>query len=208
VIAPEPPELSAPAAAKLRALSFGALVACAHSWLQRWRGGLLFVLVSSVSALGFALLTQYAFGYEPCVLCLWQRVPYALAALLAGVALWQEQSFRLWQGACLLLCALLLLSGVGLAIFHHGVEQHWWAGTAGCAIQTGVAPDAASLRQVLLTQPVARCDQITWTFLGWSMTVWNGIYALVCSVIAAYSAVFGKPEVAQPVVWGKSNGAS
>ncbi|MGZ8994968.1 MAG: disulfide bond formation protein B, partial [Rhodospirillales bacterium] len=57
-----------------------------HAWRDRTtRGGRLIValvLISSLFALAAAFLGEHVFGLEPCILCLYERVPYALAALL------------------------------------------------------------------------------------------------------------------------------
>lgn len=165
--------------------------------LLTWRGGLWFALAAAVFALAFALIAQFGFGYKPCVLCLWQRLPYLLTSLVAGIGLGLP-SLRLWRGAILLACAVLFLTDAGIAAFHVGVEQHWWAGTSGCAIQAKVATDAASLRSALLASPAAQCGDISWTFIGLSMATWNVFYALFCALFSAFIVFFGKPERPQP----------
>ena len=165
-------------------------------FLSHWRGGLWIILAASLFALGFALIAQYGFGYQPCVLCLWQRVPYMLCLAITIIAL-SQRKLSPWHGALLLLCSVILLfPSAGLAAFHIGVERHWWEGTAGCAIQGAGAQDAAALRHKLLQQPVARCDEISWTLFGLSMTVWNLFYTLTCGLLAAFIVFFGKPHSA------------
>ena len=41
------------------------------------------ILAASVGALGFAYISETVFGLEPCVLCLYQRVPYAATGIVA-----------------------------------------------------------------------------------------------------------------------------
>lgn len=157
-----------------------------------WRGGLVVVAVVGIASLAVAFVAQYVFGVQPCVLCLWQRLPYALcvAVGLAGA----PPFLRRWRGALLLLCALLLLIEVGIAFFHVGVEQHWWLGTAECSLQPTAAMDSGSLREALLATPVVRCDEVTWTFLGLSMASWNVPFALLMCCYALYVALMGKPD--------------
>jgi len=164
-----------------------------NAFLFTWRGGLWFAFAYAAFALLFALTAQFGFGFEPCTLCLWQRIPYTLCLIVALVGLNSAQ-LKLWRGAFLLACAALFLIDGGIASFHIGVEQHWWSGTASCAIQTGAVTDAASLRESLLTQPVARCDEIAWTWLGLSMTVWNLFYALFGALFTSFIVFFGRPQ--------------
>jgi len=165
--------------------------------LLTWRGGLWFALGAAVFALAFALISQYGFGYKPCVLCLWQRLPYLLTVIVAATGLGVTR-FRLWRGALLLLCAALFLTDAGIAAFHIGVEQHWWSGTSGCTIQTKAVTDASGLRSALLASPVAQCGEISWTFIGLSMATWNLFFALCCAIFTALIVFFGKPELPQP----------
>ncbi|MDR3450899.1 MAG: disulfide bond formation protein B [Alphaproteobacteria bacterium] len=130
------------------------------------------ILAASLLALAFALTLQYGFGVQPCVLCLWQRAPYGAAAGAALLAwLWRPgphvAAFLLFS------CAACFLTGFGLAIFHSGVELHWWLGTSGCSIHPLNGASADDLRNELLQTLPARCDQITWTLAGLSMANLN-----------------------------------
>jgi disulfide bond formation protein DsbB len=141
------------------------------------------IFATSVAALVFALIMQYGFALEPCVLCLWQRGPFIVAALLALTACLKKPYARETQ-ILLAACALVFVVGAALAFFHTGVERHWWLGTSGCAVQPlkGSAPE--DLRWQLLHTDVARCDQIAWTFLGLTMANWNIPFSLS---LAAFS---------------------
>ena len=98
------------------------------------------------------------------------RCPSASAAPAAAVAVG--------------LAGLAALAGAGLAGFHVGVEQQWWAGLAACG---GGAPaeTAAELRERLLNTLPARCDEAAWTFFGLSMAAWNGLLSLGLAGLAA-----------------------
>lgn len=131
------------------------------------------VMVVSCATLAVALTAQYGFGHTPCVLCLWQRAPYAAAFVLALLSLLSQPYGRGQMLLFFALCLPLFLAGAGTAFFHTGVELHWWLGTDGCAIQPLHGEAASSLRERLLATPTARCDQISGTFLGLSMANWN-----------------------------------
>ncbi len=55
---------------------------------------------------------------------------------LSGRGLPVSSPCGLTPGYCLALCGLAFLTGGGLAIFHTGVERHWWLGTSGLRDQT------------------------------------------------------------------------
>src|SRR5207237_10719321 len=92
-------------------------------------------------------------------------------------------------GALLAIAALGFLAGAGIAAFHVGVEQHWWAGTAECGASGPLAGgSAADLRAKLLAQPVVRCDEVAWSLFGISMAGFNVIVSLALTAFAALGA--------------------
>ncbi|MDE1900696.1 MAG: disulfide bond formation protein B [Alphaproteobacteria bacterium] len=151
------------------------------------------LLAASLGSLAFVLVMQFGFGLEPCVLCLWQRVPYDAAAIIAAI-LWAWKPYARHSVVLLILLTAIYLTGMGLAVFHTGVEQHWWVGTPGCAVQplNGTSPD--DLRRQLLQMTVPHCDHIAWTFLGLSMANWNIVWSLFLAFFAAATAA----KVAEP----------
>jgi disulfide bond formation protein DsbB len=146
----------------------------------------LLILAASAGSLIFALIFQFGFGYEPCILCLWQRVPFIMAILLAVLTL--TSALRPYAAVLLYLCVLVFLTGAGLAIFHTGVEQHWWLGTSGCTITPLHGGSVEDLRTQLLHTVVARCDEVKWKFLGLSMANYNVAYSLVLAVFSLCAA--------------------
>src|ERR1700733_12013079 len=137
-------------------------------------------------SLAFVFVIQYGFGYHPCVLCLWQRVPFAAAIVLAGLALLPQ--LRAHAPILLGLCALAFFANTGLAIFHTGVERHWWVGTSGCTITPLSGTTAEDFRMQLLHTVVARCDEISWKFLGLSMANYNVIWSLFLGLFSLCAA--------------------
>jgi disulfide bond formation protein DsbB len=135
-----------------------------------------------VGGLLAALIAQHVFGLEPCVLCLWQRVPYGAVAVLGGLALVVPgiTARRVLVGVA----AAVLLAGAAVAFYHVGVEEHWWeTAIPGCA-----APDAAAflesalspeeLERLLAAKPPKPCDEVDWRLFGLSMAGFNAIGSL------------------------------
>lgn len=144
------------------------------------------VLIASVATLGIALISQYGFGLQPCILCIWQRWPYVATSVIALLALALVRSPRL-QGILVIAACIVFLFGAGIAAFHVGVEQHWWAGTAEC-VGGGGADTVDALRQQLAGKPIVRCDEAQFRLLGVSMAGWNFLASLF---YAMSSLVFG-----------------
>lgn len=138
----------------------------------------------SAAALAAAYVSQYGFGLMPCELCLWQRWPHwaAIAFALAGAMA------RGRVGAFLLTAAALsLLAGAGIAGFHVGVEQKWWAGLASCGGAVSSAGSLDALRAELLGRAPVRCDEPAFVLAGISMAGWNGLLSLAIAGLAFVS---------------------
>lgn len=141
--------------------------------------------------LGAAFAFQHLGGLDPCVLCVYQRWPWAAviaAGLLALLTARHAGIARLLLG----LAAIAMLIGAGIAGFHVGVEQQWWAGTSECGGVTGQAKTVAELKAQLFATPVTRCDAVAWSLLGISMAGWNLIVSAAGGVLLAWQAIIRK----------------
>lgn len=154
------------------------------------------VLGVLTAALGAAMLAgafafQYLGGLDPCVLCVYQRWPWA-AAIVLGVLAAVLSRRAGYARIALALAALAMLIGAGIAGFHVGVEQHWWAGTAECGGVTGKAQTIEELKAQLMATPVTRCDEVAWSLLGVSMAGWNLIISAAAGVLLAWQLLSSK----------------
>lgn len=140
--------------------------------------------LAALAALGFAYTAEYGFGLKPCVLCLYQRIPYAIMVALGIV--YTALNKPALRTPILLLLILAAFTDAGIAAFHVGVEQKWWHGTEGCG-GAGLKGSMEALRAAILAAPVVRCDEPAAVFLGLSMTAWNLLYALGLALFGLYA---------------------
>lgn len=140
------------------------------------------ILAVSLGALGTAYTAEYAFGLEPCRLCLYQRVPYAVTAILALLMFGLP---RRYLAAAVTLSFVVFLAGAGLAFHHVGVEQDWWASAASCGASTELPATTEELLASLTPEPP--CDTPAWTLFGVSMAGYN----LAASYVLAFVCLAG-----------------
>ena len=154
---------------------------------------LLAILVISLAVLAAAFAGQYLFGLDPCVLCLYQRVPWAAAALISALALvgWAGRHSLLPIG----LCAVIFAAGGALAFYHVGVEQHWWGSVAGCAGEAATNLTLDDLRPEALATGLRPCDRVDWRLFGLSFAGYNVIASALLSVgcLAGLALIGRKP---------------
>lgn len=146
-----------------------------------------FFAAISAAALGMAYIAQYGFELHPCVLCLYQRVPFwSIIGLGVIGALWNK-----YPRAFLGMISALFAANTVIAFYHTGVEQKWWRSfLEGCS-----TPDLSGSIDDLMARinaaPVTTCDAIPWAdpVFGLSMANWNVPFCGVLALLAAYCAI-------------------
>ncbi|MBC7284508.1 disulfide bond formation protein B [Hoeflea sp.] len=141
---------------------------------------------------GMALGFEHIGGYIPCALCLTQRTPYYIGApLMLIAALISFAGGPSWAVRGLLgIGGLLMLYGLGLGIYHSGIEWHWWAGPESCATSAdAVTTDAGSLLGDLSSKKPPSCDEATLRVLGLSFAGWNVLASAALAMIAFRGAM-------------------
>ncbi|WP_048645123.1 disulfide bond formation protein B [Nitratireductor soli] len=147
--------------------------------------------IGMAATVGTALGFQHLGGYIPCMLCLEQRTPYYIGAplmLLALIASWLKAPPIVTRG---LLAAggALMLYGMGLGVYHAGVEWSWWEGPADCGVAVMPSGSAGGnlLDQLNAVIPPS-CNQAAGRFLGLSFAGWNVLASALWATIALRAA--------------------
>ena len=145
-------------------------------------------MAAAGGALLAAFVAQYLYHLTPCELCLMQRMPYALVIALGLIYACGLRNDKVILG----LMAPALVVEAGLALFHVGVEQHWWEGFTSCSAHLN-ANDLNALREQILHGPKARCDDVAWSLAGISMAGYNFLYASALTVFSFSAILKRKP---------------
>jgi disulfide bond formation protein DsbB len=151
------------------------------------------IVAVSLASLAAALTAQYGFGMKPCTLCLYQRVPYVVTALLGSGALFFASVKRQPKRAAflILICAVFFLLGSIVAFYHNGVERHWWESfLEGCHMDFNLNGGSQSLLQKLESLSAEPCDKVAWRdpVFHLSMAAWNliaSIFLMTGSLLSA-----------------------
>ena len=165
---------------------------------QAYTYGSLALLVAAgsiLTALGF----QYIGGYQPCLLCLWERYAYyfAVPALFLAIVLASGGS-KGWAAALFFLVALAFLANAGLGTYHAGAEWKFWPGPDACGGGGDLSTSAGSLLKDLEGIKVVRCDEPSLVVFGLSFAGWNvvaSLLAMLLSLKAAFAAAASRTKI-------------
>jgi disulfide bond formation protein DsbB len=146
------------------------------------------IVLAGLGPLAAAFAAQYWGGIEPCILCIYQRYAHGTAAAVGLVALALAARPALLR-PLVALAGLAFLTGAAIAVYHVGVEQLWWRGTAECHAPV-FDPDMSleEMRESLLNTRFVPCDQIPWALFGISIAGYNVLYSLVLGLALSWIA--------------------
>src|SRR5689334_21151193 len=147
----------------------------------------LIVAIVGAAAIGGAWFFEFVLHYQPCPLCLEQRIPYyvgiPLALVVALAAKFGAPRWLLVVGFAAL--ALAMANGAGLAAYHAGVEWHLWAGPQECSGDPSFGRSGSLLDQ-LNKVIVVRCDEAPWRLFGVSLAGYNVVISAALAGVALW----------------------
>jgi len=139
------------------------------------------IFFASLIALICAYIAQYGFNLQPCILCLYQRIPFFL--IIAIVALAVISKNKKFQHITFYLCLIGLMTNVVIASYQVGVEKKIFHGPDSCSANQSLneITDIDQLRETLMKTKAVRCDEPQFFLLKLSMAAWNAIF---CAMLA------------------------
>lgn len=143
------------------------------------------VALSAAIALVIAIGSERWGGLVPCALCLWERWPYRIAALLGLAAWFLPPRQARWV---IVLLGLTMLADVALGIIHAGVEAHWWKSPLPeCAAPVFSGGSVADRLAHMPAAPSKPCDEPSYLIHGLPLS-FAGMNLLLASVLTAACA--------------------
>ena len=137
-------------------------------------------------ALLIAAFFEHVLKLEPCVLCLWQRVPHWIIIALALLTLIAPKKFIT---PILLLMMLSAIGGMGVALWHVGVETGLFNPPSACGGGVSFGDNPSNILDQLLASPAIPCNEVPWSLFGVSMAGWNAILLFIMSTAALITII-------------------
>ena len=148
--------------------------------LKRENNLILIVILFFVSlVLISAFVIEYGLSYQPCKLCLYERIPYILSILLIIKILF----FKKYEKITLFILFLIFIASAVLAFYHFGIEQGFFSESFVCKV--GDLSGTLSKEQLLeqLNKNSISCKDVSFRVLGLSLATINTILSIILSVI-------------------------
>ena len=158
---------------------------------------LLFIGGISLFSLLAALASEAFFGLEPCIMCIYQRIPFAAVIILSIIGVIFRKHKGVSTGMIGLSGFAFLINSI-LALYHTGIEQKWWVSAVeGCKV-TFENDSKQTMLENILSAPTGRCDEIPWSdpILNLSMANYNVILCFGLFALCAISLILIKKKSA------------
>ena len=132
---------------------------------------LTFSLISVISA----YFIEYVLGYQPCNLCLIERIPYVLSIILIVF----NYIFKKDEKFIILLLILIFVFSFLISVYHFGIEQGFFEESSVCGLKNGANIISKEELLNLLSQKTISCKDVTFMIFGLSLTSINIIISLI-----------------------------
>ena len=86
------------------------------------------IFIISCTALVSAFFIEYALGYQPCNLCLFERLPYIFAIVIILFNLFIKK----YEKFFFILLSIIFISATFLSFYHFGIAQGFFIETKAC----------------------------------------------------------------------------
>jgi disulfide bond formation protein DsbB len=137
------------------------------------------VLLFSIFAIIAAYFIQYILGYQPCNLCLIERMPYILSIIIISLCLFSKKFERI----SLVILSIIFFSASLISLYHFGIEQGFIKESLVCdlTIKDDILTKEAILEQ--LKTKTKSCQDVAFKIFGLSLASINIIISLILSII-------------------------
>ena len=147
---------------------------------------LIIILISSISIIS-ALYIEYILQYEPCKLCIYQRLPYVLA-IFGGLL---GYNFFKNDFILIILITIFALSAI-ISGYHFGIENNLLKELSSCTNNSLDLSNKLKLLETLKNIMPINCKDATFKILGVSLAAINTILSILIVIISVRTLIYEK----------------
>ena len=149
----------------------------------------LFIFAVSFFSLATAFYIEYILGFKPCVLCLYQRIPYALALIISLTAFFYDNKNILLKFLALTFISSILISG-----YHVSIENAIIEPIFSCTGENTSIIDKEEILNSLKDDTQVDCKDVNFSFFGVSLATLNFLNSFVFTLVIVYILRYAKKK--------------
>ena len=153
---------------------------------SRKRFYLIIFLISLISILS-ALYIEYILQYEPCKLCIYQRIPYIFGIAICLIGFYYSTSDKI----LILIIIVFILSAI-ISGYHFGIENSFFDELSSCTNNSLDLSDKKKLLESLNKNMPISCKDATFKVLGLSLAAINTLLSILIVIISVRTLTYEK----------------
>ncbi len=140
-------------------------------------------LISTISA----LYIEYILNYEPCKLCIYQRLPYITAVLVSFVGYYYSGNDKILIIIIIIFAISSIISG-----YHFGIENNLIKEISSCTNDSLDISNKSKLLDSLSKSMPIDCKDATFKILGFSLAAINTILSILIVIFSIRTLSYEK----------------
>tara|TARA_B100001027_G_scaffold205217_1_gene167927 strand:- start:52 stop:525 length:474 start_codon:yes stop_codon:yes gene_type:complete len=144
------------------------------------------IFILSFFSLAVAFYIEYILNFKPCILCIYQRIPYAIALVISLIVFFIGN-----RNILLIILGLNFLIGILLSGYHITIEKGLVEPIFSC---TGENIKALNKEEILksLNKIEPDCKDVDFSIFGVSLATLNFIISFVLTTVIVYIITYAK----------------
>ena len=147
---------------------------------------LIIFLISLISIIS-ALYIEYILQYEPCKLCIYQRLPYMAAIFVSFIGLNYSTNDKI-----LIIIIMIFTLSATISGYHFGIENNLIEEISSCTNNSLDISNKSRLLETLNKSMPVDCKDATFKILGVSLAAINTILSILIVIFSIRTLVYEK----------------
>ena len=137
------------------------------------------ILLFSIFALSAAYYIEYILGYQPCNLCLIERIPYVVSIFIILLFVFIQK----FEGFFLIILSITFIIASIISFYHFGIEQGFIKESLVCDLNSNNTDLTKEALLNQLKEVTVSCKDATFKILGLSLATINIFTSLIIATI-------------------------
>ena len=147
---------------------------------------LIIFLISIISIIS-ALYIEYILHYEPCILCIYQRLPYIAAIFISFIGFNYFTNDKI-----LILIIMIFIISAMISGYHFGIENNLLKELTSCTTNSLDISNKSKLLETLNKSMPVNCKDTTFKILGVSLAAINTVFSILIVIMSTRILIYEK----------------
>ena len=145
------------------------------------------ILFISLICIISALYIEYILQYEPCRLCIYQRLPYLAAIFVSFIGYNYSSNDKIF-----ILIIMIFVISATISGYHYGIENNLIDEVFSCTNNSLDITNKSKLLESLNKSMAVDCKDATFKIFGFSLAAINTIFSILIVIFSIRTLIYEK----------------